>query len=152
MVRGHALLAYTASTLNALRGAGVLLARQHRFLAAALQHLDAMYTAAQTPNPPPVIVVGHSMGGVLACSVAQGLPGALLQHVSPVNISSSFSLLSHTDVVGAVLALAAPLANSPWMGQARPHRRHVSHPCTLTSSPSRSCHWRTCTCRCQTRR
>ena len=102
----------------------MLLARQHRFLLAALQHLDAMYTATQAAHPPPVLVVGHSMGGVLACSAAQGLPGACLRHVSRVITSS---VVVRTDAVGAVLALAAPLANSPWMGQARPHNGGI-HP------------------------
>jgi len=58
---------------------GALLSRQRSFLVTTLQQLDAMYTAVHKPNAPPVILVGHSMGGVLACSVAAGMPGAPLR-------------------------------------------------------------------------
>ena len=48
---------------------GAILDRQHRFLVSVIAALEGEY-ARSSPSPPAFILVGHSMGGVLARAAA----------------------------------------------------------------------------------
>jgi alpha-beta hydrolase superfamily lysophospholipase len=74
--------------------------------------LDSAYA-----SQPPLFLVAHSMGGVLARGVANGPQAGAYEQT----LSLGTARLTHprAGALGAVLTLAAPLVASPWLAQAR---------------------------------
>lgn len=97
---------------------------------------------ADAGGSPPFLLVGHSMGGLVAqvASADARLPHGQLRLLLSARIAQHLSF-ARLGLVGAVVTLATPLVTSPWLGQVREcwrtafWRNRVSH---MRNSAARS--------------
>lgn len=116
--RLHRILATHRNAIGSF-AAGSLLYREANFVTRCMLALEKHY--ADAGSSPPFLLVGHSMGGLVAqvASADARLPHGMLRPCARASHIVEADPRAMSGLLGAVVTLATPLVTSPWLGQVR---------------------------------